>query len=135
MYYYILSFFFSFLRVNQNIGKILGIKYVSDKNFTTNRKDSYLYVTGISIWIAQYFLFLKIPIKPEIHKKILTLQHIIVKNISFEDYIELFINKKFTKNEFENLVSYVIFKETNKIFKIYSDIEIEDFNFNFIIIR
>ena len=118
--HYLLSFFFPLLFKHPKIGKFLGIRYEDDLTWTTNRKESHVFMTGIFIKLFTSFTGMDVILTDESRKKFIRLQADLGNKINIQKYLSTLDGKVLTLQEFENFLSDSILKETNDVFEIVS---------------
>jgi hypothetical protein len=116
--FYLLSYFFEWLFVHQTVGRLLGIRYIDDVKWETNRNETYVYMSGIFIWIFTKFTGMDVILTNKTRHEFLSLQQRLARNINMEPYFKEIENKTMTAEDFENFLSRSVLIETNKVFEI-----------------
>lgn len=116
--FYILSYFFEWLYVHKTIGRFLGIRYTDDVSWETNRRDTYVYMSGIFIKLFTKFTGMEVILTDKTRHEFQTLQSRYSRNINMEPYFKTIENTTMTAEEFENFLSQAVLVETNRVFQI-----------------
>lgn len=116
--FYVLSWFFESLYHNKKLGTFLGIKYIDDESWDTNRHETYVYMSGLFVKMFTYFTGMEVILTDDTRKKFMTLQQQKARFIQMEEYFKKIEGKTLTAAEFEDFLSNAVFVETNRVFNI-----------------
>jgi len=117
--FYIMSAMFPFLHKHQRLGRLLGIKYVKDTEWRTNRTESQIYMRGVFVYLFTRFTGMPVVLSPSTRKALMGLQTELARLIDMEPYFRPNILKKLTTlAEFESWLSSIVLYETNRVFNI-----------------
>jgi hypothetical protein len=84
--HYILSFFFSWLYRHPTISKLVGIDFKVDTEWSTNRQDTQLYMSGIFIKLFTIFTGMNVVLTDKTRKSLMDLQALYAKNLNMGQY-------------------------------------------------
>lgn len=115
---YVISYFFDYLWAHPKLAKMIGIKFVDDRTWTTCRKDTHVYIGGLFIKMFSWFVGIDPILTDETRKSLIRLQSKHVNEIDMEEYFESIDGKSMSLVDFETFLSRSVLIETNRIFKI-----------------
>lgn len=116
--FYCYSFFLPWLYDHPQISTLLGIRYVNDTEWKTNRDDSFPYIPGLIAMAIKLMINMSFVLKPDVRKRFEYLQSQKGRYISMKPYFESLCGKTITLEDFEDFLSRNIITETNRVFEI-----------------
>jgi hypothetical protein len=116
--FYIYSFFFPWLYEHPTISKFLGIRYEDDTDWATNRKESRVYLPGITVWLLKFFIGMDFLLEDNVRKTFERIQLDFAKDIDMRSYFRRLDGKTINLVEFEDFLSKSMIQETNRVFNI-----------------
>lgn len=119
--YYIYSFFLTYIYQHPKLAQYLGYKYESDENWTTNRKESEIYMPGLFVKLFTLFTGMDMIMKTETKQKFIKIQKELSGQIDMTPYFNQIVHQEMTLREFEDYISDKILIETNRVFQIVND--------------
>jgi len=119
--FYCYSFFLPWLYDHPSISKLLGIRYENDTEWRTTRKESKVYIPGIIAQLLRIFIGMDFILEDHVRTAFQKLQIKHKHDINMETYFDRLENKKITLEEFEDFLSNIVLKETNRVFNIITE--------------
>jgi hypothetical protein len=116
--FYILSFGFDYLYKHPKAAAFFGIGYKDDRDWVTDRDETYIYTSGFFIEMFKLFSGMGIVLPDKVRKDLLRVQGEKAKGIDMRHYFHDINEKKLTIEEFEDFLSKSILIETNRAFGI-----------------
>jgi hypothetical protein len=116
--YYLMSYGFPWLYRNKKIAKFFGIRFESDLEWTTNRKDTRIFMSGLFATFFTMFTGMQIETNPDTRRELMYLQGSFGRNITMEPYFNEIDGQTLTLSEFEDFLSKCLLVETNRVFLI-----------------
>lgn len=119
--WYILSYKFPWLYNHKKAAGWLGVKFVSDQEFKTNRTESKLYLQGVFVKFFEWFTGMSVSPKDAHRKGLMRIQGFKAKFLDFKPYFDKWENnKKLTGEELEEELSNIVLTETNRVFEVFT---------------
>lgn len=119
--FYLCSFWFTQLYNYPTLAKWLDIRYEKDSDWITNRKESRVYLPGITAWLLKLFIGMDFILDENVRKEFERIQFNHVKEFKMRNYFNELDNQIINLYEFEDFLSKSMIIETNRVFKILND--------------
>src|SRR5690242_6562575 len=119
--FYLCSFWFTQLYNYPTLAKWLDIRYEKDSDWITNRKESRVYLPGITAWLLKLFIGMDFILDENVRKEFERIQFNHVKEFKMRNYFNELDNQTINLYEFEDFLSKSMIIETNRVFKILND--------------
>jgi len=123
--FYVFSYVFSQLYDRPRLSSILGIKYVDVMTWKTNRTESRIYSYGVFVKILKLITGMDLRVSNDVIKRLHQLQSEHSKQIDMNRYFDQIADKQLSLQQFEYFLSYALLIETNRIYQVYNNDELQ----------
>jgi len=113
-----MSFIFPWLYDHPRISKLLQIQYKDDTDWRTNRKETYVYMKGLFVWIFTKFSGMSVILSDDVRKSTMRLQQLECDKFDMTRYFDEINGRTITLEQFEDYLAGWILKESNRVFQI-----------------
>lgn len=128
MRWYIMSYHFPYLYENRSVAKFLGIQFMSDQTFKTNRRDTKLYMSGAFVKFFEWFTGMSVSPLDAHRKGLMLIQGQHAKELNFKPYFDKWEDdRRLSGTELEDELSNIVLEETNRVFKVLNAEQMEEF--------
>lgn len=148
--FYVFSYFHDELYELRELSKTLGIIYQNDLIWKTNRDDTQIYMDGFFVSLIKLVTGMEFVLPLDVKHGFMKLQKDFVKDMDLSIYFfgdeekkhqekdysrEGIMDKTFTLFEFENYLSRIVLRETNRAFQLIDKKTEEDFAECLLVVR
>lgn len=124
--FYFAMFFASWLYENPKIAKNMGIDMGDVFTYKGTRKTTRIYSDGVFVKILQMITGMELRISKDTHAKLIKMQNEHSRELSMEQYFDQLNDCEMTLLEFEHFLSKVLLIETNNIYNVFSEEQLNE---------